>query len=232
MSLGKHKVCIKVPKVYDWVQRQVEVPLLSFEGEKLDDIFDLNGNYEYDTELCEILADTDYTVHCHLIEDSILCKEIKQHPTRHDVDVTLPTGETITLQKVKVLLKGKVQVVIDIQNPGPNCKKHKIVSEPINFQTVQTFFLCAPEGTDLKCKVTYFQCDADVICELDPHFEQLDVSILLCLDVQMETDVKLEVEAAICKPRQELPIEDIVCPTDIFPPQCPEIFPAHHGKKC
>ncbi|WP_096199121.1 hypothetical protein [Bacillus sp. FJAT-45350] len=220
MSHDKHKVCIKVPKVYDWVQRQVDLPLMSFDGGDMDDLFDnLNNNNDYDTEVCKFLQKhPGFQVHCNLVEDSIYTQEIKQHPKRQDIDVTLPNGDNVTLQKVKVLVKGLVEVTITDAHG-----KVLAVSDEIPFATAQTFFLCAPEGTDLHAKVTYFQCDSDIICTDD--FEQLDISILICLDVQMEADVKLEVEAAICKPRQELPIEDVVCPTEKFPPQCPEIFP-------
>ncbi|WP_227939408.1 hypothetical protein [Alkalihalobacillus deserti] len=227
MSHDKHKVCIKVPKVYDWVTRQVDLPLMSFNGDELNNIFDcVTNGFTPPEDLCEFLeAHPGFTVHCDLIEDSILCQEIRQHNGRQPVTVTLPTGETVTLEKVKVLVKGLVQVVIRDANEQIICK-----TEPIQFATAQTFFLCAPEGTEVQCHITYFQCDADVIC--DDNFQQLDISILLCLDVQMEAPVKLEIEAAICKPRQELPVEDVLCPVDVFPPQCPEIFPGSVKRKC
>ncbi|MBU8906892.1 hypothetical protein [Desertibacillus haloalkaliphilus] len=223
-SHKKHRVCIKVPKVYDWVNRQVELPLISFHNEELEDIFEVNNKHCFRTSpaetLCEFLdAFPGYQVECNLRPDSILCQEITQPNGRQDIPVTLPTGETITLQKVKVLVKGLVDVnILDAQ--GNVIAR---TAEPIPFATAQTFFMCAPEGTELQCHVTYFQCDADVICTDD--FQQLDISIILCLEPQMETEVKLEIDAAICKPREELPIEDIVCPPEKFPPQCPEIFP-------
>ncbi|WP_088103454.1 hypothetical protein [Halalkalibacter urbisdiaboli] len=225
MSHNKHKVCIKVPKVYDWVTRQIDLPLISFNGEALDDIFEcVNNGITPPEELCEFLAaHPGYTVHCDLLENSILCQEIAQHNGRQQVNVTLPSGETVTLEKVKVLVKGLVQVTIRDNNGNVICR-----TDDIQFATAQTFFLCAPEGTEVDCHITYFQCDADVIC--DENFQQLDISILICLDVQMEANVKLEVEAAICRPRQELPAEDVLCPVGVFPPQCPEIFPGTSRK--
>ncbi|WP_078555125.1 hypothetical protein [Bacillus alkalicellulosilyticus] len=214
----KHNVCIHVPKVYDWVTRQVELPLISIDDENLNDIFDCVGPTD---DLCAFLENfPGYTVECNLIPDTIYCDEIKQHNGRQQVEVTLPTGETITLEKVKVLVKGLVNVTIFDATGKPIC-----CSDDIQWATAQTFFLCAPDGTKVDCHITYFQCDADVICTED--LQQLDISILLCVDVQMETKVKLEVEAAICQPRQELPIEDVVCPPVKFPPQCPELFPGN-----
>lgn len=219
MNECKHNVCIKVPKVYDWVQRQIELPLIRFDGEDLDDLFEKLNNNDFDTEVCSFLENQPgFQVCCNIIEDSVICEEIGQHPARQEISVTLATGETSTLQKVKVLVKGLVKItILDAQG------KVLLVSDEIPFSTIQTFLLCAPLGTALHCKVTYLQCDAAIVCEDD--FEQLVISFLLCLDVQMESDVKLELKAAICKPRQELPIREKVCPVDIFPPQCPEIFP-------
>jgi hypothetical protein len=226
----KENVCINVPKVYDWVTRQVDLPLISFTGDQLNDVnFDCDGTTPFGN-LCDTLCEP-FVVNCFvsnaagqpvdpLKHGAIFCQEIVQPNGRHQVDVTLPSGETVTLEKVKVLVKGHVVVnVVDAE--GTEC-----TSEPIPFATAQTLFLCAPEGTELNCHISFFECDADLICT--DQFEQLDVSITLCVEVQMEANVKLEIEAKICRPREELPISGIVCPERKFPPQCPEIFPAHN----
>lgn len=221
MSHKKHKVCIRVPKVFDWVARQVDLPLISFNDEELDDLFDCIGATPTD-DLCAFLNNfPGFTVQCRLRPDSLLCQEIRQPTGRHEISVTLPSKEVVELEKVKVLLKGLLDVDILDANGNVICR-----AEPIQFATAQVFFLCAPEGTEVDCHVTEFQCDADIVCTDD--FQQLDISIVLCLDVQMEADVKLEIEAEYCKPRKELPISDILCPEDRFPPQCPLVFPGHH----
>jgi hypothetical protein len=97
------------------------------------------------------------------------------------------------------------------------------VSDAIPFATVQTFFLCAPPGTTLNSHVSFFESDANMICD-NTSFSQLDISIMICLDVQMEAQVKLEVEGKFCKPRRELPTT-LTCSAVQVPPQCPEIFP-------
>lgn len=227
MSNKQHKVCIRTKKVYDWVQRQVELPLMHFSGEDFEDLFECKDNgFTPEDDICDFLRNKDFTVRCLLVPDSILAQEIKQPKGRQQVTTKLPSGEKVTLEKVKVLVKGLVDIEIYDAMGRLLCR----TIEPIEFATAQTFFLCAPDGTKIVPHVTYFQCDADVICT--ENFQQLDISILLCLEVQAEAEVKLEVEAAICKPREELPIADIVCPEDRFPPQCPEIFPAHDRKKC
>lgn len=218
----KEKVCIKTRKVFDWVTRQVDLPVISKSDDNLKDFFKCDGSLIDD--ICKFLDQhndpKDFTVVCKIDEDSIICQEIVQPDGRLNVTVTLPNGDKVTLQKVKVLVKGLADIAILDENDRVICKSKR----PITFVTAQTFILCAPDGTDVECEVTFSECDASLICTND--FQQLDVSITLCLDVQVEADVKLEVEAKICKPREE-DIQAIdICPDREFPPQCPEVFPA------
>ncbi|WP_224773334.1 hypothetical protein [Bacillus sp. UMB0893] len=231
----KEKVCIKTRKVYDWVTRPVDLPLISVNDKELDMLFDCGDKYD---DLCKFLKNKvksgDLTVNCFLSDregrridpnaksKSFLCQEISPVDQRHDVTVNLPNGDEVTLQKVKVLVKGFVTVEVLDANDNVICE-----SKPIPFATAQTFILCAPEGTELDCHINFFECDATLVCT--DVFSQLDVSITFCLDVQMEANVKLEVEAKICKPRDELTEAiNVGCDnSDNFPPQCPEIFPVH-----
>ena len=235
-QFDKEKVCIKTRKVFDWVTRQVDVPLISISNGDLNDKFVCRKNGQKDVEdICKFLEKhdlepEDFVVNCFLSDahgrkidpvvdnEEFICQEIIQPNGRQPITVTLPSGEEVTLQKVKVLVKGHVTVEILDSMGDVVCK-----SCPIPFATAQTFLLCAPEGTALDCRITFFECDASLVCTSD--FSQLDVSVTLCLDVQMEADVKLEVEARFCKPRKEIEAATL-CPTDIFPPQCPEVFPA------
>jgi hypothetical protein len=230
----KEKVCIKTRKVFDWVTRPVELPLISVNDDELDKIFDCDGKTD---DICRFLKKQghtrDVTVNCFLSDKdgdridpnekskSFLCMEISPLDKRQDVKVNLPNGDEVTLQKVKVLVKGFVTVELLDANDMVICE-----SKPIPFATAQTFILCAPEGTELDCHVNFFECDATLVCT--DVFSQLDVSISFCLDIQMEADVKLEVEAKICKPREELTEAINACDNNNkFPQQCPEIFPVH-----
>ncbi|MDQ0861156.1 hypothetical protein [Bacillus sp. V2I10] len=229
----KEKVCIKTRKVFDWVTRPVDLPLISVNNDDLDKIFECEDKAE---DICKFLQKKgqtrDVTVNCFLSDKdgdridpnekskSFLCMEISPLDKRQDVTVNLPNGDEVTLQKVKVLVKGFVTVELLDANDMVLCE-----SEPIPFATAQTFILCAPDGTELDCHVNFFECDATLVCT--DVFSQLDVSISFCLDIQMEADVKLEVEAKICKPREELTEAINVCDNRKFPPQCPEVFPVH-----
>lgn len=232
----KEKVCIKTRKVYDWVTRQVDVPLRSFSNGELEAIFPSSKCPRNHESICDFFTSSgmnpqDFTIRCFLSDedgnridpvvdnDALICQEIIQPNGRQPVTVTLPSGDQVTLQKVKVLVKGHVVVQILNANGHVVCE-----SDAIPFATAQTFILCAPEGTTLDCHISFFECDASLICT--NNFSQLDVSITLCLEVQMEADVKIEVEARFCKPREEI-LEATLCPTDKFPPQCPEVFPTH-----
>ncbi|ABO66107.1 MULTISPECIES: hypothetical protein [Geobacillus] len=231
----KEKVCIRTRKIYDWVTRQVDVPLRSFSGDDLETIFP-SANCPRQGTICEFLASQSadpqsFTIRCFLSDaegnpidptvdhDALICQEITQSNGRQPVNVTLPSGETVTLQKVKALVKGHVVVQIVSPTGTVICE-----SAPIPFATAQTFILCAPEGTQLNCHISFFECDTSLVCT--DNFNQLDVSITLCLEVQMEADVKIEVEARFCQPREELAEGVTLCPTKKFPPQCPDVFPA------
>jgi hypothetical protein len=195
-------VCIKVPKVFDWVTRQVDVPLISqrglltevFPGCTLPTGITTQDVAKFGTVEC-FLSDEFGKPLDPLDEGSICCVEITQPGGRQDVQVTLPTGEVVTLQKP--------------------------------FQVAEKFFLCAPPGTFLQCHITDFECDAQLIffpCTGTNGTDefQLDISINMCQDIQMEAMVKLEILADFCQPRPELPFE---CPPRPFPPQCPTVFP-------
>ncbi len=235
-------LCIKVPKVYDWVTRQADF-FRSFNGTNgLGELnFECNGVTGLAADPCELLNGNgngnnngiicnNLNVEC-IITDSfgnpvnpeepgaILCQELTDPRNRESFEFTIPNGvtpDTVTLQKVKVLKKGFFVIQVSNGN-GVVC-----TSDVQSFATVEKFFLCAPPGTFLQCEITDFQCDATLCCNPDGTFNQVDVHINMCQNIQMEATVKLEITADFCQPRQELPFE---CPPLQVPPQCPEVFP-------
>ncbi|MEK4381540.1 hypothetical protein NSS70_06520 [Aeribacillus sp. FSL K6-2848] len=222
------RLCIRVPKVYDWVSRQIDLPQLSFRD--LSSIgFDCEGVTGTSEDPCALYDDGPVNVNCYLSDslgnpvdpnspNAISVTEIVQPQGRQSVVVHLPRDGKITLQKVRVLIRGYIVVTLSDLQGSVTC-----VSDAIPFATVQTFFLCAPPGTTLNSHVSFFESDANMICD-NTSFSQLDISIMICLDVQMEAQVKLEVEGKFCKPRRELPTT-LTCSAVQVPPQCPEIFP-------
>ncbi|HZH61487.1 MAG TPA: hypothetical protein VEY70_18350 [Metabacillus sp.] len=225
MNGKQEPLCIKVPKVYDWVVGQINVPVQSFRG--TSGLERLNFTCEEIDEQVQggqvtaecILTDEDGNPVDPLAPGSILCTEIAPFDGRKDVNVILSTGETVTLQKVIVLKKGHFTVRISNRR-GESC-----ISSPQPFSVCEEFLLCAPEGTFLKCEITEFECNACFMCIQDDagnqSFQQLDVSINICQNVQIESIVMLEIEANICQPRSEIVVN---CPPKNFPPQCPVVF--------
>ncbi|WP_163538969.1 hypothetical protein [Gracilibacillus sp. YIM 98692] len=226
---GKQEtICIKVPKVYDWVVQSVEIPDQSFVGFSGLETLDLNCD-----QVNEQVPGGQVTAECFLTDEtgnhidqlpseSIVCSEMTSFDGREDINVRLSTGETITLQKVSVLKKGFFVVRIT------NARGESCTSVPQPFTVAETFFLCAPAGTFIQCEITDFECNADITCTLDNEgeqtFQQVDVSINICQSVQVKSIVTIEIPADMCQPRSDL-ITDNRCPQDNLPPQCPVIFP-------
>ncbi len=226
---SQHTLCIKVPKVYDWVTRQVDVPVQSFIGVNGLVTLDFEGPTGIIVDPCaELDEDGPLTIECIITDEkgnpvnplapsAILCTEIPQRGGRQNIIFLMPNGEKITLQKVKILKKGYFVVRVS------NARGKYLTSVAQPFAVTEKFFLCAPEGTFLQCEITDFDCDATIICS-DTEFIQLDVSINLCQNVQMEAIVKLQVAADFCQPRREITFN---CPPLYVPPQCPDIFPVN-----
>nr|WP_311282636.1 HYR domain-containing protein [Peribacillus simplex] len=93
---------------------------------------------------------------------------------------------------------------------------------PVNF--LDDVILCFPQGTDINCTIFDVQCKV-LLNEVLGNVVMLEV--VMCKDVQVEAEVKIEVEAKFCGPRQPIPIEEqlTVCTFPTFPQQCPDIFP-------
>ncbi|MFK9119312.1 hypothetical protein ACJEBK_20865 [Peribacillus frigoritolerans] len=103
-------------------------------------------------------------------------------------------------------------------DPLPGCN----FVVPVSF--MDEVILCFPEGTEINCNIFDVQCTV-VLNQMLGDMVVLDVT--MCKDVQVEAEVKLEVEAKFCGPRPVIPIEEdgFICPTPRFPQQCPTFFP-------
>ncbi|MFS0554501.1 hypothetical protein [Brevibacillus sp. 179-C9.3 HS] len=94
----------------------------------------------------------------------------------------------------------------------------------------QEVVLCLPDPLDednILCHINSFECSPTGTVLLG-GMVQLDVTV--CIEIQVEAEVKLEVLAKFCVPRpNNIPIPSPTlsfrCPPILFPPQCPNIFP-------
>ncbi|MYL72488.1 hypothetical protein GLW00_16700 [Halobacillus litoralis] len=170
-------------------------------------------------DLCELLANDGF-LRCYLTNmegipvDAPTCEELQQQGGRENIEVLLPGGEQAMLQIVRIKSEG--YVVVEVGDEDSLC-----ISEPIPFCFVETLILCAPDGTTVSCEVMEFECQPCVNCR-DGEFESLDIQFNVCLSVQTEADVVIEVEAGFCQPRA--PITPPSCDFSI-PNQCPPLFP-------
>ena len=226
-NLELENLCIRVTKVYDWVTRQVDKDF-TFNGTTgLSDLgFTSNGTPNDDP--CALLDDgEDFFVSVVPTDsegnviplDDIECREVG---TRRDVFVE---ELDIELQLVRIKKQGFFVIELREVEDGPVVS----VSEPVPFCIFENFLLCAPEGTDVVCHIFDF-FGTGVVCCNNGSFLDLALTLTICQSIQVETDVKLEVEGRICRPREDIiaPIVERVCPDIQFPPQCPEIFPPDH----
>ncbi|SDY17249.1 hypothetical protein SAMN05421736_101565 [Evansella caseinilytica] len=220
-------LCIRVDKVYDWVTRQVNKEY-NFNGVNglADLAFTCNGTP--DDNPCELLGpNEDFIVTVIPTDENgneIPLNEIECSQVGLREDVFVPELDT-ELQLVRIKKQGFFVVELRIDpNFPPVC-----VSAPISYCIFERFLLCAPEGTVINCHVFDFDGSGAVCCA-NGEFIDLTLELLICQSIQVEAEVKIEVEGRLCKPREDiiLPIER-VCPEITFPPQCPEIFPpANH----
>ncbi|MDQ0246441.1 hypothetical protein J2S09_004045 [Bacillus fengqiuensis] len=100
---------------------------------------------------------------------------------------------------------------------------------PVEF--TDEFAVCIPApltADNVFCRITQINCSTNANQVLG---NMLSLSVVICKEVQVEAQVKLEVLGRFCQPRSN----DIVpttpappqCPPLTFPPQCPDIFPRH-----
>ncbi|QOY34196.1 hypothetical protein AWH56_015835 [Anaerobacillus isosaccharinicus] len=237
MSKEKERLCIRVDKVYDWVTREIHKDFC-FEGvEGLAKLgftkgphCDKDHNKYPGIDPCQFFGpDATLEVKCFPTDaagNKIDVDDIKVAQVGERQDVFVEEVDT-TLQLVRLKTTGYFVV----QVTGIDCGKvlGTLTSQPISFCIIDKYLLCAPEGTEINAHVYYFECEGTLSCE-DGEFEQLALTLLLCQSVQVEAEVKVEVEGRICKPREEIIAPISVCPDITFPPQCPEIFPPSH--KC
>lgn len=224
------RLCIKVPKVYDWITHQAEKEF-QFETGDLDFYTEEDPYCQTQSTLvkdvCGHFLPNSVKVSCFLLEPekgNELCEEVGE---RKDIYVEEYDTE---LQLVRIQKQGQFQIVLEAKNNFGKNKIAPLFSKPINFFKLEKFLLCAPEGTDVICHVYDFDCEGSFICNGDGTEWSIDLVLLICQSIQAETEVKIDVEGKICKPRPEIiiPIPVKECPDFTFPEQCPEVFPLPH----
>ncbi|MCF6136901.1 hypothetical protein [Pseudalkalibacillus berkeleyi] len=242
MSHKKHNIpkatnslqdeCIRVQKVYDWVTDALTVrKTVLFTREQIKDIEEAmeDPGRRPLRLICEppetppIFPLNNRRSHDHDHDDDnleFICEQVGEKR-----DVTISTnGGFVDAQLVELLISTDLRIVV-VDRHGCIVTKSNI-----NASVFESFVLCYPDGTDLFCKVSKIFCKipSGTVLLNSPAPESFDIEITFCLDIQVEAEVKLEVLAKFCSPRDNdliAPESVDQCPKVSFPPQCPDIFP-------
>lgn len=215
----KHTVCVRVPKLYDWVRSRVKLPTISFDSLHFDDHDSECVPFPNNHDPCKILRKQKAIVEC-LLTDSQGNPLDSKKKESFICSVKLENGPKPTLKKAIVTVQGFIVIQILNAFGFVICE-----SNPIPFRALKSFIICAPQGTEVTCEVTFFKCESELICSDNYCFKQLDISIVLCIDVLSTANVKLDIEAKSCKKRVDIIGEEVDCPEDKIPSQSANLFP-------
>ncbi|WP_347550631.1 hypothetical protein ABFG93_03315 [Pseudalkalibacillus hwajinpoensis] len=219
--------CIRVQKVYDWVTDQLAVKKkIHFTDEQLCKIEE--AMEDPGRRPLRIVCNTPEAPPLFPLSGSehgngdFLCEQIGE---KRNVSVAIPGGGFADAQLVDLLFTADLKVLVVDRNG-------ELVTEiDCNSSILESFVLCFPNGTDLFCRIT------KVICRIPtgtvllncPSPRAFDLEVIFCVDIQVEAEVKLEVLAKFCAPRDNdlMADSDVIdeCPPVEFPAQCPDIFP-------
>ncbi|WP_243292928.1 hypothetical protein [Bacillus sp. FJAT-47783] len=198
--------CIRVPKVYDWV----------FDTNSDTNKVPLPGD-PTDPESCAgkvraaLEAGNDIRIECS--ESSSECDVVEV--------VNGAPGEAGT---VRIIWTAFLIVQVFNQTTGELLCEFDV---PVQFDDVYAVCIPAPlDESNVRCEITRVICRATNRVLLG---NMVELTVIVCKEIQIENEVKLEVLAKFCQPRPNdipppTPPEE-ECPTFEFPPQCPDIFP-------
>ncbi|MBN8207267.1 hypothetical protein JI666_00740 [Bacillus sp. NTK071] len=218
--------CIRVQKVYDWVTDQLSVKkTIEFTDRQLKEIE--CAMEDPSRRPLRIVCNTPEAPPLFPLTgsehtgDDFFCEQIGE---KRDVSVPIPGGGFADAQLVDLLFTTDVKVkVVD--------RHGKLVTHlDCNASVLESFVLCFPSGTHLYCRITKIVCriPSGTVLLNCPAPQSFDLEVIFCVDIQVEAEVKLEVLAKFCSPRDnDLIAPDLIdeCPTIEFPEQCPDIFP-------
>jgi hypothetical protein len=198
--------CIQVCKVYDWTTHVVS----------------LARDITFTFPAGSLTGVTVTQVNC-----LVTLLECAEDGPRRDIECVVG-DETVTLQAVT--LTKTIQVVLEAIGTNAAGATVTVLSNPALITVSEEVILCAPEGTTVCCNST--QNDFN-ICRTGAFTVTGDtitasVFVRICQNIVVTFEVILEVLAKFCQPRPEIICED-ECPVDVFPPQCPAIFPTLNG---
>ncbi|HET7626766.1 MAG TPA: hypothetical protein VFK44_00075 [Bacillales bacterium] len=217
--------CIRVPKVYDWVTDTLTVSKnIRFNDEQMRRIEEAMADPS--RRPLRIVTETPYIpplfslCRKHHDNNEVLCEQVGE---KRDVTVPL-SGQYVDAQLVDLLFTADVRTLV-VDRHG--CEVADISA---NVSIFDSFVLCYPDGTELMCNITRIvtRVPSGTVLLNAPCPSSFTLEVTFCVDIQVEAEVKLEVLAKFCSPRENnLTAPETIeqCPTVEFPKQCPDIFP-------
>lgn len=213
--------CIRVPKVYDWVTLNVdEIKNVTIPDEELATI---NNAIEAGNELDVVVTidpDADIDVNVFNVTRKIV-----------DIDgVDTPIGcvqllKTVTLN-ICVFASGAMPMAMAVC-PTPPTPPTFLTSFVSTVQFFERAGVCFPDEFTADNIVSHIRSAEVLSLTSFPVNGQFIFQILICQDLQAETEVKLEVLGRFCTPRDNN-IDcnsGLTCDEVTFPEQCPNIYP-------
>jgi len=221
--------CIRVPKVYDWVTDTLTVTkTVTFNREQLGAIE--SAMDDPNRRPLRITSRTPKTPPLFPLNKSdprlyenqgSFCEQVGEKR-----DVIVPVGgKFVDAQFVDLLFNTDIN--IEVVDRHGECVTDFIVDAAV----MESFILCFPTGTDLLCRIPkiFSRISSGTVLLNNPVPEGFRLQITFCVDVQVEAEVKLEILAKFCAPRDNnlTAPENVVtsCPPVEFPEQCSSIFP-------
>ncbi|AEH48286.1 hypothetical protein [Parageobacillus thermoglucosidasius] len=194
--------CIQVCKVYDWTTNVVS----------------LTQDLTFTFPTGSLTGVTISQVNC-----SVSLLECVEDGPRRDIECMVG-DQPVTLQAVT--LSKTIQVILEVIGTNTEGAQVTVLSTPVMITTSEEVILCAPEGTTVCCNSTQNDFNVCRVGAFTQNGDTITATILLriCQSIVVTFEVILEVAARFCQPRPEIICEE-ECPVDVFPPQCPSIFP-------
>ncbi|MFS0559057.1 choice-of-anchor A family protein [Brevibacillus sp. 179-C9.3 HS] len=214
---NKNMRCIRIPKIYDWAvdmnrhREKVEVP-----------------------ERCRAALDAaiqaGHSLRISCLEPIIIPNHTPWLSVRCELTrIQRPVFVNVNGNQVEAGVAHFIFSVTVILLVFDETANRLLCRFPVTTQLENEFVLCLPEplGTDnIHCRITAVECRPTMNPLLGGRIE---IELFICEEVQVETNVILEVEGVFCHPRGPLPVPNIEqtfsCPIDIPPSQCASIFP-------
>lgn len=205
--------CIRVPKVYDWVTlnvdevKNVTIPdadLATIQaaidaGDELSVVVTIDPEADIDVNVFNVVRKI---VNINGVDTSIGCAQILKTVTMH---ISVFTSQLPSAPVPRSLL--------------------------LSFDTTLQFFeragVCFPDEFTADNIIAHVRSAEAFALTSFPVDGQFIVQILICQDLQVETEVKLEVLGRFCTPRDNSIdcSSSQACNQVTFPQQCPNLYP-------